>query len=228
MISLYTAVGRFERRTIINGQSPVIIVSGKEYTVNMPEMIIWTCLNWRILDLPQIENLYKKMTLDTGVNDPTSYEIYLEQLIQRGLVMSGIGAYGSDALYDLLGSLYIIPVTSGLFIKIRAFLKFIFIDKLAFGKAKEVFHSEKLSGNEKRIFDLMKQTLLSTAELIKCVETDIYDLSDDNKIMAALYDDDITTCDNISCYAKNFKEQKQVLEIIANLYLKKTIIFERI
>ena len=195
MIFLYTAVGRFERRTTINGQSPVIIVSGKEYMVNMPEMIIWTCLNWRILELPQIETLYKEMTLDTDVNDPTNYEIYLDRLIQRGLVMSGIGVNGIDALYDLLSNLYIVPVISGLFVKVMAFLKFIFVNRLPFSKAKTVFQNEKLSVNEKRIIDLAKQVQLSTSAIIKCVEND---------------------------------GQKSVLETVANLYLKKLIIFERI
>ena len=37
MISLYTAVGRFERRTGKDGQYLVVIVNKKEYTVAMPE-----------------------------------------------------------------------------------------------------------------------------------------------------------------------------------------------
>ena len=147
----------------------------------MPEMIIWTCLNWRILELPQIETLYKEMTLDTDVNDPTNYEIYLDRLIQRGLVISGIGVNGIEALYDLLSNLYIVPVISGLFVKVMAFLKFIFVNRLPFSKAKTVFQNEKLSVNEKRIIDLAKQVQLSTSAIIKCVENDVYDLSDDNK-----------------------------------------------
>jgi hypothetical protein len=228
MITLYTAVGRFERRTNKNGQYPVVIVNGKEYAVDMPEMMIWTRLNWRILELPQIEKLYNQTARDAGLDEQTGYEVYVERLIQRGLIVSGVGETGSDALYDLLNSLYIIPVTSGLFVKVTAFLKFIFVNKLPFNKAKTVFQSEKLSGDAKRVIDLAKQTQLSTAELIKCVEIDVYDLSDDDKVISALYDDDVTTCDNIGCYAKNFRKQRLVLETVANLYLKKMIIFERI
>ena len=53
--TLYTAVGRFERRT--NGcrrYCPVIILGGKEYMVDMQEMIIWSCLNWRIVRMEEI------------------------------------------------------------------------------------------------------------------------------------------------------------------------------
>ena len=228
MISLYTAVGRFERRTNNNGYYPVVIVNRKEYTVDMPEMMIWTCLNWRILELPQIESIYNKMARDTGINEQAGNEVYVERLIQRGLIASGIGDNGNDALYDLISNLYITPVTSRLFVKVLAFLKFIFVNGLPFSKAKTVFQSEKLSDDEKCAIDLVKQTQLSTAELIKCVEIGIYDLSDENKVMSALYDDDTTTCDNISYYAKNCSNQKSILEIVANLYLRKMIIFERI
>ncbi|MCL2775793.1 MAG: hypothetical protein FWD71_20965 [Oscillospiraceae bacterium] len=228
MISLYTAVGKFERRTNNNGQYPVVIVNGKESMVDIPEMMIWACLNWRILELPQIESLYNQMARDTGVNEQVGCEVYMERLIQRGLIVSGIGDSGNDALYDLLSNLYITPVTSRLFVKVMAFLKFIFINGVPFSKAKTVFHGDKLSDDEKRVVDLAKQTQLSTAELIKCVENGIYDLSNENKVMSALYDDDTTTCDNISYYAKNCGKQKSVLETVANLYLQKMIIFERI
>lgn len=227
MITLYTAVGRFERRTNKSGQYPVIIVNKKEYTVDIPEMMIWTCLNWRILELSQIEQLYNKMACDSEINPKSGYELYIEQLVQKGLIVSGSGENGNEALYNLLNNLYIIPVTSGLFVKIIAFLKFVFINGLPFNKAKTVFKSEELSGNAKRVIDLAKQTQLSTAELIKCVETDIYDLSDENKVMSALYDDDITTCDNIGYYVKDYCNQRLILETVANLYLQKMIIFER-
>jgi len=227
MIFLYTAVGRFERRTDKTGRYPVIIVNKKEYTVNIPEMMIWTCLNWRILELSQIEVLYNQMARDTGVAEQAAYKTYVERLIQKGLIVSGVGETGHDALYDLLNNLYIIPVTSGPLVKVAAFLKFIFIDGLPFSKAKTVFRGEKLSGNAKRVVDLAKQTLLSVAELITCIETGVYDLSDDDKVMSALYDDDVTTCDNIVYYTKNSNEQKPVLETVANLYLRKLIIFER-
>jgi len=228
MTSLYTAVGRFERRTNENGQYPVVIVNRNEYMVDIPEMIIWTCLNWRILELPQVEQLYKNMARSANATGYMGCEGYVERLVQRGLIVSGIGGDGGDALYDLLSDLYVIPVTSGIFVKIMAFLKFIFINGVTFRKAKEVFRNESLSTAEKRVIDLARQSQLSTAEVMKCVETDVYDLSSEEKVMSALYDDDITTCDNIGCYAKLFSKQRPVLETVANLYLRKLIIFERI
>ena len=60
MKHFYTAAGRFERRTNADGRSyPIIILGGKEYMVDLQEMVIWTCLNWRIVKerrLPFIMN----------------------------------------------------------------------------------------------------------------------------------------------------------------------------
>jgi hypothetical protein len=227
MKSLYTAVGRFERRTGENGRYPVIIVNRKEYAVDIPEMIVWTCCCWRILELPQIGELYSQMAGEAGIDGNISYESCVKRLVRRGLIASGIGETGADALYDLLSGLYIVPVAGSLLVKITAFLKFIFINRLPLKKAVTVFKNERLSDREKRVIDLARQTGLSTAELIKCVETGVYDLSSDDKVMEAIYNDDETTCDNIPYYAKLLREQQPVLETVANLYLRKLIIFER-
>jgi len=195
--------------------------------VDVPEMMIWTCCSWRILELHRLEELFRQMARDANI-EIADFGSIVERLHRRGIIMSGAGISGADALYDLLNSLYIVPVTSGIFAKVAAFLKFIFINRMPFKKAKMVFRSESLSDSEKRVVDLTRQTQLSTAELIKCVETGVYDLTSDDKVMAAIYDDDITTCDNIGYYVKSSRRQQPVLETVANLYLRKLIIFERI
>lgn len=228
MTSLYTAVGRFERRAGENGMYPVVIVNRREYMMDFPEMLIWTCCSWRILEMKSLEELYRQKSNETELKGEQDFEDSVRRLLRMGLIVSGTGETGVDALYDLMNSLYIVPVTCGIFVKLRAFFKFIFVNKMPISKAKVVFRSEKLSDREKRVVNLARQTQLSTAELIKCVENGVYDLSDDDKVMTALYDDDVTTCDNIGYYAKVFREQKPVLETVANLYLRKLIIFERI
>ena len=46
--TLYTAVGRFERRTNgCNRSCPIILLGGQEYMVDMQEMVIWSMLNWK-------------------------------------------------------------------------------------------------------------------------------------------------------------------------------------
>ena len=226
MEQFYTAVGRYEGRNGENGSYPVVMVNRKEYMVDVPEMIIWTCCNWRILDFSRLEALSGKLAREAGLA-PADLKPYVNRLLQRGLIVTGLGDTGADALYDLLNGLYIVPVTCGVFVKALTFLKLILINRMPFHKAKTVFRQEALSDREKRVVGLARQTQLSTAELIKCVETDVYDLSSDDKVMAALYDDDYTTCDNIGSYAMQFAQRIPVLETVANLYLRKLILFER-
>ena len=228
MKTLYSAVGRFERRNGESGLHPVILVKGQEHMVGISEMMIWTCLNWRILDLAKLKEHYSRLAHGSGLQDCSDFERCVKRLLQRGLIVSGMGDNDADALYDLMNSLYIIPVISGILVKTIAFFKFLLIQKVPFSKAKAVFRTESLTGEEKQIVKLTRQAQLSTAELIKCIEYGIYDLSNDGKIMAALYDDDDTTCDNIGSYVRGFSKQRSVIETVANLYLRKLIIFERI
>jgi hypothetical protein len=229
MTTLYTAVGRFERRTDRSGNSyPVVILSGKEHMMDIHEMLLWTCLVWRVLTLPQLEVLHNKKAREAGITSATETQITLDRLLRRGLTAVGIGDTDGDALHDLLSELYVVPAVGGAFAKAAAFLKLTLLDGLPFHKAKRLFVKEKLSDGEQRIFDLAKQALLSTSELIKCVEVDVYDVSTNEKLMGAIYDDDYTTSDNIGYYAQTFKAWRPALTAVANLYLRQLILFERI
>lgn len=75
---------------------------------------------------------------------------------------------------------------------------------------------------------LSRQALLSTAELIKCAEVGARDISTDEKLMDALYNDDDTTTSNIADMMLAAKSREWVTEAVANLYLRKQIIFERV
>ncbi len=75
---------------------------------------------------------------------------------------------------------------------------------------------------------LARQELLSTAELVKCEELGVKDVSTGEKLMAALYDDDDTTSDNMPARMRTAKSRELVTLAVANLYLRKQIIFERV
>lgn len=65
--TLYTAVGRFERRTNgCNRSCPIILLGGQEYMVDMQEMVIWSMLNWRILRWDDIAQEYEKLATASG------------------------------------------------------------------------------------------------------------------------------------------------------------------
>lgn len=122
--TLYTAIGRFERRKNKCGLScPVIVIGKQEYMVDMQEMVLWTSLNWRILRKNEMEEVYRELSLKNGSIVERSYQECVDRLLIRGLVVSGSGETEYDALYDLLGSLYIIPSDGNLFLRIFSFCR---------------------------------------------------------------------------------------------------------
>jgi len=229
MKELYTAVGRFEkRRGGFGKQYPVVIIGEKEQILDVHEMMIWAGLNWRVSNRSQIETLYGKRLTETGVSAEKDCIVYIERLLHRGLIMKGCGETDADAMYDLFGGLYIVPVYRSRFIKSTSFLKMTFIKGVPFRTAaREIFRKTAYTADEKRVLDLSKQTTLSMAELMKCVEENVFDVSNDDKLTDALFTDDYTTSDNLVFTAKTFACMIPVLTAAANLYLRKQILFSK-
>lgn len=228
MNTLFTAVGKFERRNDDSNHYPIILVNGEEHVVDIQEMILWTGLSWRIWSKPQIQMDYEQKIKEAELSTGRGFEQCMTRLLQRGLIESGTGETGEDALYDLLNNLYLIPTFCGFYTKAVSFLKLTFCDRLPFRSTRKIFHTEPMTADEHRVIGLAKQALLSTAEIVKCVDKGTYNLSTSQKVMETLYDDDTTTCDNIGSLARQFENCKPVVQAVANLYLHKQIIFERI
>ncbi len=228
MNTLYTAIGKFKCHNNNGQYSPVILVKDQEYQVDIQEMILWSSLSWRFLSLPQITSVYEQKSHEVHMDTNRSFGQCLNRMLQRGLIASGTGDVGADALYDLLHSLYIIPVCSSFFIKVFSFLKLTFCDGFPLSATKKIFQTEPMTADEQRVIGLAKQALLSTAEIIKCVDKGSYDLSTNQKVLDVLYDDEYTTCDNIGSMVKYFENRQPVILAVANLYLHKQIIFERV
>ena len=228
MNTLYTAVGKFEQRNNNGNRYPVILVNGEEHLVDIQEMILWSSLSWRFWSLPQLQLDYEQKTREADLSMTRSFEQGVARMLQRGLIASGDGETGEDALYDLLNSLYLIPTCCDFFTKMLSFLKLTFCDGLPFRVTRNIFQKPPMTAEEHRVIGLARQALLSTAEIIKCVDKGVYDLSSSQKVMETLYDDDTTTCDNIGSLARCFEIREPVVLAVANLYLHKQLIFERI
>lgn len=225
----YTAVGRFEKRSNGCGRScPVIILRQQEYMVDMQEMVIWAALNWRISKPEDIERLYEASEARACISTARTCMECVNRLVTRGLVVSGSGDTDFDALYDLLNSLYIIPATGSFPLRLFSFLKLTLWDRVPFSAAKKLLRKDNRSAEEAQVMSLVRQALLSTAELIKCAERQVTDLSTGDKLMAALYDDADTTSDNIGSLMRISPCKEPVTVAVANLYLRQQIIFERI
>ena len=207
MRTYYTAVGNFRRKRDRAGQAyPVIIVNRQEYMVDRQEMALWTCLNWRITSMEQAREHYEKLEPSLYPYITRTFENCLKRLEVRGLVVSGSGDTDFEALYDLLGGLYVIPISESIPLRAVTFLKMVLLDGVSVSKAKLLFRRDRPNQREAQVLAL----------------------STDQKVMAALYNDDFTTCDNIRWEMMQAGSREDVTLAVANLYLRKQIIFERL
>lgn len=225
--TFYTAVGNFRRKVESPGHTyPVIVVNRKEYMMDVQEMIVWTMLCWRLLDRQQLAQQYERLIKEAPTPSRT-LDSCVERLRTRGLIASGSGKTDLDALYDLLAGLYVVPLSESIPLRLVTFLKLRF-KGIPYANAKRLFCRDHPTAREARIMRLSRQALLSTAELVKCMETGTADISTDRKLMDALYADNDTTSDNIRYLMQNVPSTVPVTLAIANLYLRKQIIFERL
>lgn len=228
MKTLYTAVGIFKLKNQgKNNVYPTVILSGKERRLDVQEMMIWSALNWRITDDKKLYTYYSEQEKKSGVVFSRSYTDTLNRLIVRGLVASGRGENGEEALYDLISGLYIIPLYQSPFIRIISFLRMVFIFKLPYEKAKVLFERDKKNKSERRIMKLAFSAPMSTAEMVKCIDKNIDFILNEDDVMEFLYDDKFTTSENIAESVRGLSSVRTVLTAVSNLYLRRQILFER-
>lgn len=226
--NLYTAVGKFHIKGSVGGmRCPLVTLGGREFILDMQEMTLWTILNWRILTEEEIYLLYEKKVQETGFLSSRSAEECVRRLVQRGLIAKGIGDTGADALYDLLSELHVIPISENLFLRVISFIRLTFFSRIPYSVTKRIFSKDKRSDSEKKVMRLANQAVLSTAEIIKCIDQNVLTFATDEDLLDVLYHDDYTTSDNIAYSVRFLPQCRPVITSVANLYLRKQIIFER-
>lgn len=227
--TLYTAIGRLERETNGCGRScPVIRLGGQPYMVDMQELVVWTALNWRISKWEDISFQCDRLASSMGGAVSRPWDACVNRLLTRGLLVSGCGETEYDALYDLLSTLGIIPTSGSALVRGVSFIKLVFSRRVSVRQALKLFRKDRRTDYESRVMRLSRQALLSTAEIIKCVEQDLLSLPSERVLMEKVYGDSETTCQNIASLMKNSRSSQAVTLAVANLYLRQQIIFERI
>ena len=226
--NLYTAVGKFHVRGSVGSmRCPLVTIGDREFILDMQEMMLWTVLNWRILTEDEIYLLYEKKVQETGFMSARSAEECVRRLVQRGLIARGSGDTGEDALYDLLSELYVIPISENMILKIISFIRLTLFSRLPYSVTKKIFSKDKRNDNEKKVMRLANRAILSTAEIIKCIDQNVLSFTTDEDLLDVLYHDEYTTSDNIAYAVRSLPQCRPVITSIANLYLRKQIIFER-
>lgn len=226
MVTYYTALGRMMTREENGSRIPIIIVDGSEYMMNVDELIIWGSLHWCFLDKEAIEKEYSRRKAKNRIFNDVSFEQTLKRLITRGLVVSGTDYLAADALYGLIGSLKIRPVEFSFFDKIQSMAYLYFKKGLAMKECYGAYFGTEITPNEKNVLKLSKHVGISASEIIKCAENNISDIKSEDDIMDKLYNDDETTYETIAAHSRFSELKSDIVKAVANLYLKKKIIFE--
>lgn len=227
-MKLYAAAGRFVHKRDSNGQTyPIIILGSREYLVDPQEFMIWINANWRICRWEEIGKYYASSATEAGYHNDRSWQDCTRRLLVRGLLVCGCGETKYDALYDLLSSMYIIPARGRITLRLYVVIKLVLQGKASLRAAKRLFHTYTRTEGEKLILRLAKQVLISTAEVIFCLEKGIKNIRNEYGLMDAVYADSETTSDNIGQTAKGFHCCQDVLEAVGNLYISQQLIFDR-
>jgi hypothetical protein len=223
VITLYTSVGRYELRKNENGEKQLIVtVDQKEMALSREELLLWSCLMWGILTKEEAKTYFLKKAERMDVSQER-FDAVLQRLEVRQLVVSAQAEKGDLALYRLLANLYVIPLESSFMVKVQAFFRFIFFEKLPLTVAKNVFQKENYTEMERRVLHLARKARLSCAEILACIANDEIDTSIGNQ--SELQKEKAR--DNLGFFLWFCDGHRKALEAISTLYLNKDIIFDK-
>ena len=223
MITLYTAVGRYELRKNENGEKqPIVTVDQKEMALSREELLLWSCLMWEIRTKEEARTYFLKKAVRMDVSQER-FDAVLQRLEVRQLVVSAQAEKEDIALYRLLAKLYVIPLESSFMVKVQAFFRFIFFEKLPLTVAKNVFQKENYTEMERRVLHLARKARLSCAEILACIANDEIDTSIGNQSEFQKE----KARDNLGFFLWFCDGHRKALEAISTLYLNKDIIFDK-
>lgn len=228
MKKLYTAVGRMQfKGRNKDVRCPMVLLNNKEYILDIQEMMVWSLLNWRILSDDEIQTLYENKAKETGYMTHRPVMDCMKRLVQRGLVAEGEGELGADALYNLLSGLYVVPISESPFLRLVSFVRLTVFEGIPYSVTKQIFRKDNRNSDEQKVMLLANQAILSTAEIIKCAELNTLEFRTEDELIDTLYHDECTTSENIAHSVRFLPQCRPVITSVANLYMRKQIIFER-
>ena len=223
MVKYYISIGKLE----VHNKIPMVISCGKENQLTIAEFILWTSLSRNILNKESLESKFNRKLHINRINTDVSFEQTLNRLILRGLVTTGEDYLAVGALYNLVKSLYILPLGKISTIKrYAAFMYFVIFKAVPFNKCRQYLLKQKYSELDNKIITLTKRNEITTAELIKICDNNLWDIKNENEIIDKLYADgvDSRNIENLSVFSKC---QNNILTAVVNLYLNGQLVFDK-
>lgn len=226
MVTYYTSLGRMITKDENGERVPMIVIDEKEYAVSINELIVWGSTHWNFLNKTDLENEYMSRKREAHVFDDVPLESVLARLEVRGLVKTASDYVAANALYKLVSELTIRPIKFSVADKIKSCLYLYFKKGVPLKVCYKAYFASDYSKNEKKVLKLTKSVCITTSEIIRCAEKNIDTISDEGDLMDKIYDSPDVTSDTINTGASFSQLRTDILQAVANLYLKKKIVFE--
>lgn len=225
MMSFYSAVGSYQIRTEDGTKMPYIQKLGKLYPLSIPEFVVWSTLLWEVMSYEDLKREYEAQMATVDIKAPELDQM-LQLLLKRRLIIKGIGYTGIDALYNMLADAFVIPYRISKGRQAISILKYWSKRLIRITDAiRRLRNDSNLSEDEERVLSLAEQTPLSTAELVRCFERYLTDVSSPEKVIEGIYPDDSDQAhivNEVFCA----EQRDAVLAAVANLYLRHRILLE--
>ena len=225
MITFYAAVGCYRIKTEDGRKTAYIQKLGKYHEISVPEFAIWSALLWQVMTYEELKPADEEI-MPHQTQPVPDFDQLLKLLLKRKLVISGVGYTGVDALYRMLADAFVVPYRISAPRKAWGLIRLVLKGKIPVIGAISAAKENKLKPNEARVVDLVEQTPLSTAELVRCFDLDLYDVSTPEKVIAGIYTDCESTQQEIAAEQFWSPNTNVVLEAVSNLYLSRRVILE--
>ena len=144
----------------------------------------------------------------------------------RGLIVSGTDYLAADALYDLIGKLKIRPIKFSVIDKLRSMAYLYFVKGLSFSKCYETYFGMRFTADELNVLRLSRNVGITAAEIIQCAENEVKNIRTEDDIMDKVYGEENATFETVTVRSRFSELKTDCIKAVANLYLKKRIIFE--
>ena len=225
MMTFYTAIGTCRIQTEDNMKIPYIQKLGRLHPISVPEFLIWSILLWQVMTYEELKAAYEEQMDQMEIEGP-DFDKLLSLLTKRKLIAKGIGYTGIDALYNMLADAFIIPYRVSEFKRAWKLLRMCVKGRIGWLDLAKLAKEPKLESNEQRVIDLVEQTPLNTAELVRCFERGIHDVSTPTKVIEGIYTDEESDQNHIKNEEAASSMRNDVLQAVSNLYLNRRIILE--
>lgn len=221
MVEYFVTKGNLAVR---NGE-PYVVADVDTKALSLSEFVLWTSLHWNVMNKESLKAEFDRRMKKYHMCGDVSFEQTLNRLKTRGLIVSKSDYLAADVLYNLVKDLYVVPLGTVNVFKRAMMFGIMLINGIPFDKCREAMDDFNLNCIEKQIVNFSKRIKVSSAELIRISDKDLWNIKSEDDIVPLAYEDneDMNSLGNFTRFSEG---KTKVLEAIVNLYLKKQIVFE--